>query len=100
MKQLKSFLLNLRGDIFKLLPMKEEENSGVVNHTSEYVETIIINMTGAMKTFPVLTSHKLYLYVLNNLQYLYDYSVSFQQWKKIVLRSVRNICDLYVQYGG
>lgn len=100
MKQLRNFLLSLRGDIFKLLPMKESERDGVDNHTSDYIESLVVIMTGAIITYPVLGARKQYLYVLNNIQYLHDYSVGFKQWRKIILNSTRNVDDLCKLYGG
>ncbi len=86
--------------MFKLLPMKESEMSGLDNHMGDYIESLIINVTGAMKTFPILASQKQYLYVVNNLQYINSHSVDFKQWRKIILNSTRNIDNLCVQYGG
>ena len=100
MEQLRNFLSSLRGDVFKLLPMKESEMSGLDNHMGDYIESLIINVTGAMKTFPILASQKQYLYVVNNLQYINSHSVDFKQWRKSILNSTRNIDNLCVQYGG
>lgn len=100
MEQLLSFLSNLRGDVFKLLPMKESEMSGINNHLTDYMETLVVNIGGAITTYPVLANQKQYLYVINNLQYLLNHSVDFKQWRKIVLNSTRNIDNLYVLYGG
>ena len=100
MEQLRNFLSSLRGDVFKLLPMKESEMSGLNNHMSEYIESLIINLTGAMTTYPILASQKQYLYVVNNMQYIHGHSVDFKQWRKIILNSTRNIDNLCVLYGG
>lgn len=100
MEQLLNFLSNLRGDIFKLLPMKESEMTGVNNHLNEYIDTLIVNLGGATTTYPVLASQKQYLYVINNLQYLLMNSVDFKQWRKIILNSTRNIDNLFMLYGG
>lgn len=100
MEQLLNFLSNLRGDVFKLLPMKESEMNGVNNHLTDYMETLIINIKGAVATYPVLANEKQYLYVINNLQYLLKNSIDFKQWRKIVLNSTRNIDNLFVLYGG
>lgn len=99
MEQLKNFLLSLRGDVFKLLPMKESEMSGVDNHLGEYIEAMIINLAGAIKTYPALATQKQYLYVLNNMNYLRDNEVDFKRWRKIVLNSTRYIDNLYGYYG-
>lgn len=100
MKQLRNFLSSLRGDVFKLLPMKEAEISGVNNHMAEYIESLIINLTGAITTYPILATQKQYLYVINNIQYIYSHSVDFKQWRKIILNSTRSIDNLCVAYGG
>lgn len=100
MEQLKSFLSGVCGDIFKLLPMKEAEGEGVINHIDEYIDAIIVNMTGAMRTYPVLATEKRYLYVVNNLNYLRDNPVDFQKWRKIVLNSTGIINGLYEYCGG
>lgn len=100
MEQLKNYLIGLRGDIFKLLPMKELEIEGIENHTKDYLETLIINITGALETFPDLAKQKQYLYVLNNIQYIYHHNVEFKKWRKIVLNSTRNVDNLYVLFGG
>lgn len=100
MEQLKNFLLSLRGDVFKLLPMKESEMSGTDNHLSEYIEAMIINLSGATKTYPTLAAQKQYLYVLNNMNYIRNNEVDFKKWRKIVLNSTRYIDNLCSYYGG
>lgn len=100
MEQLGNYLSCLRGDVFKLLPMKESEMSGIDNHIDEYIESLIINLTGAMTTFPILASQKQYLCVLNNIQYIRCHSIDFKTWRTIILNSTRCIDNLYVQYGG
>ena len=100
MEQLLNFLSSLRGDVFKLLPMKEDEMAGVDNHLGDYIEALLINLEGATTTYPVLANQKQYLYVINNLQYASKHPVDFKKWRKIVLNSTRNIDNLYVAYGG
>ena len=100
MNPLRNYLLSLRGAVFKLLPMKEEELAGGDNHINEYLESLIINLTGAMTTYPILGSQRQYLYVINNMQYIHRHSVEFHKWRKIILNSTRYIDNLSVQYGG
>lgn len=98
MGQLKNYLSGLCGDIFRLLPMKEDECLGVENHIPDYIESLIINMTGAMSTYPTLSSQKQYLRVLNNIQYLKTGDVDFAKWRKVILNSVKSVevlADLY-----
>lgn len=100
MEQLKNFLYGLRGDIFKLLPMKEAAMDGENNHINEYIDAITINLSGATTTYPALATQKQYLYVLNNLNYIRDNEVDFKKWRKIVLNSTKYIDNLYGYYGG
>ena len=94
MEQLLNFLSSLRGDVFKLLPMKEDEMAGVDNHLGDYIEALLINLEGATTTYPILANQKQYLYVINNLQYASKHPIDFKKWRKIVLNSTRNIDNL------
>lgn len=99
-KQLRKYLLSLRGDIYKLLPMKEAEMGGSNNHLYEYIDSLIVNMKGATITFPSLECQKQFLYVLNNLQFIKRKEVPFDQWRTIVLGSGTEIYNLYIYFGG
>ncbi len=100
MKELINYLSSLKKDIFKLLLMKEDELEGRDNHLPEYLGSLLMNMRGALLTYPMLGEQKSYLYALNNLQYIYKYDVSFACWRKIVLGSGKDIGGLCVYYGG
>lgn len=80
--------------------MKESEMSGMNNHLNDYIESLVVNVGGALTTYPILASQKQYLYVINNLQYLLNQPVEFKKWRKIVLNSTRSIDNLYLLYGG
>lgn len=100
MEQLVNFLTNIMGDVFKLLPMKEAEMKGQENHLLEYIDALIINLDGAIDTYPDLAGQKQYLYVINNLQYLTKHTIEFKQWRRIILNSTRNINNLIAMFGG
>jgi len=85
MEQLISYLKEITGDVFKLLPMKEDELKGVNNHLKEYLESLTVNMNGALKTYSQLVNEKEYLYVINNLNYIYTNEVDFAHWRTIIL---------------
>lgn len=100
MIQLQNYLQGLRGDIFKLLPMKEDEIEGVDNHIEEYIESLLVTMRGAMATYPAISTKKKYLYVINNLQYLKTTKMRFEKWRTIVLNSGSEINNLLRFFGG
>lgn len=96
-----TYLHGLCGDIYKLLPMKEEEFKGAENHIDDYLSnSLLCNVIGATKTFPVLGSDKNFIYVKNNLQYLASEKITFVKWRKIVLDSVTLIDKLCKKYDG
>ncbi len=100
MKDILSFLLGFRNDVFKLLPMKEAEMKGVKNHLSAYLDSLIVNAKGSVVAHPELLSHKQYIYVINNLAFLMSNEVDLERWRKIILNSTRHINDLYLSFGG
>lgn len=100
MKQTINYLNCLTGDIFKLLPMKEAEMKGQDNHLHDYMETLIVNLKGAVDTYPELANEKQFLYIINSLQYLVNNTTEFKQWRRIVLTSTRYINNIIVTLGG
>lgn len=96
MRQLCNYLFGVKGDVFKLLPMRESFDEGNDNYLDEYLETLLVNMKGSLITYPVLNDQKQYLYVINSLQYLADKGpeVKFELWRRIILNSMSNIGKL------
>ena len=80
--------------------MKEDELAGADNHLDEYLDSLITSMSGAMLTYPALAEEKLYIYALNNMNFIHSNSVEFPKWRKIILGSTRFIDDLYGHFGG
>lgn len=94
-KQLVNYLLVLRNSIYKLLPMRESQESGIENHIIEYIDALIANLDGAGETYPFLINRREYLWVINNLQYLKNNEVGFSKWRSIVLNSTSAVDGLY-----
>lgn len=95
-----AYLVTIRNDIFKLLPMKESEceNCGL----KKYLENLICNLSGALSSFG-LGKHKQFVYALTNLQYLSDNTVEFEKWRRLILNTVSGInalADEYKALGG
>ena len=98
MERLLNFLLALQGDVFRLLPMKEEEINGDDNYVQEYLHSLIVNIEGAAEAYPILGKEKTYLYIINNLRYLAKDKADFNEWRRIVLYATRTINNLYITY--
>ena len=80
MGQMVNYLKEITGDVFKLLPMKEDELNGIDNHLSEYLDSVIVNLKGSIITYPELANDKNYLYVINNLNFISNHDVDFLNW--------------------
>ncbi len=101
MNNIATFLLKLRNDVFKLLPMKEVTDSGKDNHIKEYISSLVINAEGAVTTYNNLEDAKSYIYVINNLNYLHNHiNMDFKDWRRIVLNCTRSLDDMRKTYGG
>lgn len=98
MENLIKFLSCFRNDVFKLLPMKEEELDGIQNYLGDYIYALIVNAKGGLATYPELKSKKKYLYTINNLTFLATNDVSYDKWRNIVLRSTRDINDMRLSF--
>lgn len=98
--QLLNYLASSRDAVFKLLPMKEEELKGADNHLNDFIDSLIVNIEGAMTTYSVLTEQKSYLWVVNNINFLRKNEVDFRRWRSIILNSTKKLNNLYVFYGG
>ena len=47
------FLNGLVGAIYKILPLKEDENS----YLSDYLDSLVVQLKGALETYPELASN-------------------------------------------
>lgn len=90
-----TYLQGLCDSIFKLLPLKESEiESGERVYIKEFMNSLIINMKGAIDTFPELAVQKQYVFVINKINYLIYNDVDFYTWRKTVLDATRDIHNL------
>ena len=84
------FLDSLTGKIFKILPLKEKKDNGVAVHLEEYLESLLIEISGAYNTFPELSKSVDYLTIVNIMEYLSQNEVS----KRVCKREIFKMIDL------
>lgn len=90
MDMLTTYFSTLPNKIFKLLPMRENEESGTDNHLSEYLDNLCANFAGAFDCYPELSDIAELVEVRNNIVFLRgNQDVEFKRWRSIVLRSTR-----------
>ena len=100
MGQMVNYLKEITGDVFKRLPMKEDELNGIDNHLSEYLDSVIVNLKGSIITYPELANDKNYLYVINNLNFISNHDVDFWKWRSVILNSTKGLSNLRDFYKG
>lgn len=86
---LKNYIHALTGRVFKLLTIKEKETCGVVAYLSDYIDSLIIDMTGALSTFPALGDDVNYITVVNIVNYLKDNDIQYKQYKREVFKALK-----------
>lgn len=100
MKNISTFLLKLRNDVFKLLPMKEIADQGKDNHIVDYIYTLVVTAEGAVSTYSKLETEKAYIYVINNLNYLQLHTdMELANWRKIILNCTRSLDDMKIKFS-
>ena len=89
------FINNLSKSIFKILPLKEEGNKGV----DEYIESLLIQMNGALITYPALKHNENYISILNIINYFSNNEFSIKQCKREVFKCLNILDTIKSQYG-
>lgn len=90
----KTYITALRGDIFKLLPMREEYDEGRDNNLREYLDNLWANCSGAFALHPELQESAEFVKVASNLAFLTrDPNLDFRKWRSIILGSMHLLDD-------
>lgn len=96
-----TYLNFLQGKIFKLLPMREDYDSGVDNHLKEYMENLCANLEGALGCYSELNSFREVAEIQGNLWSLReDLGIEFSKWRSTILRSTRLIQNILTREYG
>lgn len=78
------FLDSLTNKIFKILPLKEQNNDFLFS----YLNSLQIELIGALITFPKLKNNSNYLSIINATNFLGDNTFSNQQCKREVFKII------------
>lgn len=82
-ERLSIYLDNLINSIFKILPLYEEKNEGIVS----YVESLLFEMYGLEKTLPISQSYE-YISLLSTIESLKKEIEKRSDNKRVVKREV------------
>ena len=96
---LKAYLQSLTGRIFKILPMREQQEQGDNLYLDLYLESLSLEMHGACETFPCLRACHDYIMLLNTVNGLCaDTPLPFL--KREVFKMLSAIDEIRDEYGG
>ena len=76
------YLNALKGKIYKLLPIYEEDRDSF----QIYAKSLLIELKGATLTFSVLKTEKHFIDIINIVNYFTEYNVSYYECKKQVFK--------------
>lgn len=94
------FLSSLTGKIYKLIPLREDQDSGKVVYLEQYVDSLLIELIGAMETYDVLKNDKQYISVINTVQYMKHNSMKTSVWRRETFKMLRCIDKIQYALGG
>lgn len=80
------FLNSLEGRIFKILPLYEQKMRGEESYVEVCLDSLRIELTGAMSTFEALGSNADYISILNTVNYLAENDVTVAVCKREVFK--------------
>jgi len=81
------FLNNITNKIFKILPLKEENNVGF----EDYVDSVLIQLVGAKSVFLELENNQNYITIINIVSYIKNNSCSNKQCKREIFKCLNII---------
>jgi hypothetical protein len=100
MSTLNVFLDGMTGKVFKILPMYESQIKGEKNHLSDYIDSLVIEMTGSCVTFPELRESAHYIAIINILNYLLNNEFDINTCRREVFKSIDLVVTVQHCYSG
>ena len=82
---MKTFLLSLTNKIYKILPLREEQNDGLKAH----IDSLRIELIGAYRTFAVLRTSRPYIEIVNTINYMACHRYSVTACRREVFKMLR-----------
>lgn len=94
------FLASLTGKIYKLIPMREDKELGVEVFLDKYIDSLLIELMGAMDTFPDLSNDEQYISIVNTAQYMAHHEVDSASWRRESFKMLNMLDRIRVRFEG
>lgn len=94
------YLSSLTAKIYKLLPMREDAENGIEVYLDKYIESLTIEMVGALETYPVLRENDRYISIVNTAQYMAHNEIKRNSWRRETFKMLHTLDCLKSMFGG
>lgn len=94
------FLDSLTGKIYKLIPMRDDKESGIEVFLDKYLNSLTIEMIGAMDTYPDLSYDEQYISIVNTVQYMAHHSIDHAVWRREAFKMLNTLSRVRSRFGG
>lgn len=91
------FLTHLVGSIFKILPLKEDTDSGIDVGLKDYIDSVVIQVVGGRMTYPILDKNQQYISIVNSIYYLNNNDFTQKQCKREVFKCIKTLQELITE---
>lgn len=99
MNSVATYIQTLTNQVYKILPLAEEEAKGHDCHLHKYIDSIVLSMDGATRVFEPLGTNGSYLSVLCTLRGI-DKTSDIKSLRGEILRCLKILNFVGKQVGG
>lgn len=86
-----NFIQYLTKEIFKMIPLRQEEDSGGNRHLPEHISRVYIEASGAYTWSEYLSHNQKYMVVTTTLAYMSDHSLDFKIFRREALKMLTTL---------
>lgn len=97
---MKQYIHKVTNRVFKILAIREKELCGVNAYFDDYIDSLRIDITGALVTFPELKACDEFIVVFNIINYLHDNDVSYKVLRREVFKALHLLNQIEARCGG
>ena len=94
------YLVSLTAKIYKLIPMRDDAEAGANVFIDRYIESLLMEMIGALDTYPVLRGNDKYISIVNTTQYLAHNHTAHSVWRREAFKMLHTLDCLKNSFGG
>ena len=86
-----NFVQYLTKEIFKMIPLKQEEDDGDNRHLPEHISRVYIEASGACTWSEYLSNNQKYMIIITTLAYMSEHSLEFKVFRREALKMLATL---------